>query len=73
VNGKLRRWTYFIKMVAPPEDAYVENGNWYTADGMEIGLYWEGFVIIQQVYNDPSSGAHGILYKSPVGPGLGLY
>ena len=23
VNGKLRKWTYFIKIVAAPSDAYI--------------------------------------------------
>ena len=74
VNGKLRKWTYFVKMVAVPEDAYEEDGKWYTADDIEIGwVIWDDFAVIQEVYNDPSSGAHGILYKSPVAPGLGMY
>jgi hypothetical protein len=31
------------------------------------------FAIIQEVSNDPSAGEHGILYKSPAGPGFGIY
>jgi hypothetical protein len=75
VNGKLRKWTYFIKIVAVPKDAYEDDyGYWYTADGNEIGpSIWGAFAVIQEVSNDPSSGEHGILYKSPVAPGLGLY
>lgn len=74
VNGKLRKWTYFIKIVAVPSDAVLSEGIWYSADGTEIGpKIWEDFAIIQQIYNDPSQGAHGLLYKSPVGPGLGMY
>ncbi|MEJ5363529.1 MAG: hypothetical protein WHS86_00375 [Desulfosoma sp.] len=74
VNGKLRKWTYFVKIVAVPSDAVLENGTWLSADGTEIGRQiWGDFAIIQEVYNDPAQGAHGLLYKSPVGPGLGMY
>ena len=72
VSGKSRKWTYFVKIVAVPTDA-VKNGDfWETADGIEIGpVIWGAFAIVQEVLNDPSEGAHGILYKSPVGPGFG--
>jgi len=82
VDGKLRKWTYFVKIVAVPEDAEKEPKEvgeeevdyWYTADGNEIGpVIWGEFATIQEVYNDPSQGAHGILYKSPVGPGFGKF
>jgi hypothetical protein len=74
VDGKLRKWTYFVKIVAAPSDATKDDGNWYTADGVEIGpVIWGAFAIIQQVSNDPSAGEHGILYKSPAGPGFGIY
>lgn len=72
VNGKMRKWTYFIKIVAAPDDATVSGGNWHAADGTEIGpVIWGQFAIIQEIVNDPSSGAHGVLYKSPIGPGFG--
>jgi hypothetical protein len=72
VNGKMRKWTYFVKIVAAPDDATANDGYWYAADGTEIGpVIWGEFAIIQQVSNDPSYGEHGILYKSPVGPGFG--
>ncbi len=74
VDGKMLQWTYFIKIVAVPSDATTANGNWYTADGIEIGWsIWGQFAVTQEVYNDPSSGAHGVLYKSLNGPGLGIY
>jgi len=74
VNGKLRKWTYFSKIVAVPSDAFVTNGYWYTVDGIQIGpVIWGSFAITQQVSNDPSNGEHGILYKSPAGPGFGIY
>lgn len=69
-----KKWTYFVKIVAVPEDAYVVDGNWYTADDVEIGpVIWGAYAIIQQVSNDPSLGEHGILYKSPASPGFGVY
>lgn len=72
VNGKLRQWTYFIKIVAAPEDAVLDSGFWYTPGGTEIGpAIWGEFAIVQEILNDPSAGAHGVLYKSPVGPGFG--
>jgi hypothetical protein len=73
-NGKTYHWTYFVKIIAAPADAVLVGGVWYTADGMEIGLaIWGAFAIIQEVYNDPGTGDHGLLYKSPVGPGLGKW
>jgi len=60
-------WTYFVKIVAVPEDAILEGDIWYTADGIEIGPeIWGAFAIIQEV----ESGT-GVLYLSPAGPGLG--
>jgi len=74
VDGKLRKWTYFVKIVAAPADATKADGYWYTADGIEIGpVIWGAFAKIQQVSNDPSVGEHGILYKSPAGPGFGKW
>lgn len=74
VDGKQRKWTYFVKIVAAPEDAYVDNERWYTVDGVEIGpVIWGAFAIVEEVSNDPSLGEHGILYKSPAGPGFGQY
>jgi len=73
-GGKLRKWTYFVKIVAVPGDAVKVGDFWETADGIQIGeAIWGPFAIIQQVSNDPSEGEHGILYKSPAGPGFGIY
>jgi len=67
-------WDYFVKIVAVPEDAYLDNGNWMTADGEEIGpSIWGEFAIIQQVENDECAGLHGAQYISPAGPGLGKF
>jgi hypothetical protein len=74
VNGKLRKWTYFVKIVAAPADAYKDGDRWYTSEGVEIGpVIWGSFAVIQEILNDPSEGAHGVLYKSPVGPGFGKW
>ena len=67
-------WTYFVKIVAAPADATKSGGVWYAADGTEIGPdIWGEFAIIQEVYNDPSTGDHGILYLSPASAGFGYY
>ena len=74
VNGKMRKWTYFVKIIAVDSDAQkcTDTNYWCTPGGIEIGpVLWGEFAIVEEVYNDPSSGAHGILYKSPVDPGLG--
>lgn len=73
VNGKLRKWTYFVKIVAvEPTDTLISG--YYHRDGVEIGpQIWGDFAIVEQVSNDPSLGEHGILYKSPLGPGFGIY
>lgn len=67
-------WDYFVKIVAAPEDANVEDGFWYTADGTEIGaVIWGSFAIIQEVENDYCADILGAQYISPVGPGLGKW
>jgi hypothetical protein len=62
-------WVYFVKIVAVPDDAYLDSGVWYTADDIEIGpSIWGEFAIIQEV----ESGL-GATYVSPVGPGFGKW
>ena len=78
---KPRKWTYFVKIVAVPLDAYLggdgetcSNNKWFAPGDIEIGkCIWNQFAIVQEVYNDPSAGAHGILYLSPAGPGFGQF
>ena len=73
-DGKEHKWTYFVKIVAAPADAYIDDGVWYTADGTEIGpVIWGAFAIVQEVNNDPEAGLHGIQYLSPAGPGFGKW
>ena len=73
-DGKTCNWNYFVKIVAVPDDAELIDGIWYTADGKEIGpSIWGQFAIIEEVYNDPCAGDHGIEYRSPASPGLGCY
>ncbi len=63
------KWTYFCKIIAVTEDAYLEDGVWYTADSVEIGpSIWGAFATIQEV----ESGA-GATYISPAGPGFGKW
>lgn len=73
-NGESHSWNYFIKIVAVPADAQKVLGVWYAADGSQIGAdIWNEFATIQEIYNDSGSGDHGVLSKSPVGPGVGKY
>ena len=73
-DGETYKWSYFVKIIAVPSDAVKKDGVWYTAEGAEIGpAIWGSFAIIQEVYNDQGTGEHGVLYKSPVGPGLGKW
>lgn len=73
VNGKMKKWTYFVKIVAVPEDAILTDGYWYTPDGIEIGpVIWGEFAIVEEVSNNPGA-EHGLQYGSPAGPGFGIY
>lgn len=75
-NATICEWDYFCKIVAAPADATLDADTafWYNTDGTEIGPeIWGNFVIIQEVSNDPCIGEEGILYKSPAGPGFGIY
>ena len=73
-DGKECHWTYFCKIVAAPADAVKTNGIWYNADGVEIGPdIWGEFAITEEINNDPCAGKHGVAYKSPAGPGFGIY
>jgi hypothetical protein len=71
-DGKKHQWTYFVKIIAVPADAYKANGIWYAADGTEIGsVIWGEFAVLQSIYNDPYGGFTGKEYLSPSGAGLG--
>ena len=83
-DGETCNWTYFVKIVAAPEDAYkipanakggiIDPGTWYTADGTEIGpVIWTSYAVIQRVYNDPCAGEGGVYDLSPAGPGFGQF
>jgi hypothetical protein len=72
LSGTTCQWNYFVKIVAVPADATLTDGVWYNADGTEIGaVIWGEFATIQEVYNDPCNGYHGLLYTSPDHNGLG--
>jgi hypothetical protein len=74
VDGKTCRWNYFCKIVAVPADATKVGGIWYAANGREIGPdIWGEFAIIQEISNDPGAGQHGVLDRSPAGPGFGKF
>lgn len=69
-GGKGRsHWTYFVKIVAAPTDATVSGGNYFGADGGEIGpAIWGQFAILQEV-----ESGEGVTYLSPSGSGFGQY
>ena len=74
VDGKECHWTYFVKIVAVPDDATKVAGIWYAADGTEIGPdIWGAFAEVQWIENDPCAGIHGAQYISPVRPGYGYF
>ena len=76
VNGKKKKWTYFVKIVMVPEGEgnYKDGGYWFTFDGVEIGSeIWGAYARILQISNDPSFGEHGVFYKSDVNPGFGYF
>lgn len=73
-DGKTCKWTYFTKIVAAPDDAKVDGGIWYSAEGDEIGpAIWGSFATVQTVENDSCAGINGVQYKSPLTPGFGFY
>ncbi|MBC8551023.1 MAG: hypothetical protein H8D23_15370, partial [Candidatus Brocadiales bacterium] len=66
-EGNECKWTYFVKIVAAPADATKAGGTWFDASGTEIGpVIWGEFAVVQQIYNDPCAGEHGVEYLSPV-------
>jgi len=73
-DGKEHHWNYFTKIVAVPSDAELDDGLWYTAEGIEIGpTLWGSFAFIFEVSNDLYSGEHGVLYNAPAATGFGYY
>ncbi len=73
-DGKTCEWTYFVKIVAAPADAHIDNGTWYTADNVEIGpVIWGSFATIQSVYDNSCAEDYGVEYLSPNSPGFGVY
>ena len=74
VNDDGTTFNDFVKIVAVPADAVLNNGIWYTADGTEIGAdIWGQFAIILEVYNDHDTGDHGLLTNPPAPAGFGFY
>ena len=72
MDGKVCHWTAFTKIVAAPADAVKVGAYWYGADGTEIGqVIWGDFAIIQDIYNDPCGGFHGVSYLSGDHAGFG--
>ena len=74
-DGKKQRWRYYTKIVAAPLDAYIVDGVWYDADGIEIGpMIWDEFAVVQEVYRDTGNWPpNGVRYKRPFGVGFWRY
>ncbi len=71
-DGNECEYDEFIKIIAVPATATLEDGFWYNEDGVEIGpVIWGQFAIIQSIINDPCEGIEGVDYKSADHPGLG--
>ena len=73
-NGETCNWNYFVKIVHPGEDAYKEDGMWYTVDGEAIGtVIWTAYAKILQISNDPCAEEHGVLNNWEAPTGFGFY
>lgn len=72
-EGNECRYNIQYKYVAPPSDAVLDNGIWYTPAGEEIGKEFYYLAEIQRIVNDPCGGFQGLQYKSPLGPGKGKW
>lgn len=71
-DGTECHWNYFVKIVAVPNDATLDNGFWYAADGKQIGpAIWGEFAIIEEVTNDKCAGLHGRSFRGEIKAGLG--
>jgi len=72
VNKQICEVSDFVKIIAPPNDANLEGGIWYTAESEEIGpVIWGSFAIIQEIASDPCEEYGVINYLSPLKAGLG--
>jgi hypothetical protein len=75
-GGQTCHWTDFVKIVAVPTSAYLSSGTWYTDSSMETEIgpaIWGDFAIIEEVYNDPCAGYHGVLINPTAPTGFGFY
>ena len=73
-SGATCKWTYFVKIVAAPSDAYKDGDVWYASDGTEIGpVIWGDFAVIQEISNDGCAAEHGVLYQGEAPTGFGFY
>lgn len=73
-DGKECNWAYFTKIIAVPEDAYLEENIWYTADDLEIGPdIWGSFAVLFEVSTDSCTEDHGVFYRPEVPIGFGFW
>ncbi|MFD1316744.1 hypothetical protein [Namhaeicola litoreus] len=72
-NGNTCDYKYKYTYVAPPLDAYQKDGSWYNSDDELIGNVFYYLAEIKEIAHDPCGGLNGVVFKSPLGPGLGKF
>lgn len=65
-DGDSHHYTYFVKIV-------YDAGAACNATPVSPTCIWGTFTIIEEVYNDPFSGFHGVDHSRLARPGLGFY
>jgi hypothetical protein len=51
-DGKACEWFYYVRYVAAPLDARLQNGYWIASDGSVLGaVIWNEFAVAQTSYN----------------------
>jgi hypothetical protein len=73
-DGNLCEYDAFLKIIAVPEDAYIEDGFYYNGEGELIGEFiLPEFAVVQYIVNDPCHGIEGLQFMSPDHGGLGNF
>ena len=71
LDGRICKWTYFVKIVYPPGGPVDANNDGFD-DNTGGSIIWGAYVRIQQVSNDTCAGEHGNVFS--VQPsGFGAY
>lgn len=72
-NGNSCDYRYKYTYVAPPMDAYQKDGFWYNSNDQLIGAVFYYLAEIKEMAHDPCGGLKGVVFKTPLGPGLGKF